>query len=51
MGWREVSARPTAIGEFHTVVTAAPQFDRPIEVKMGQVVERDGFVFADIIPT
>ena len=38
-------------GEFHTVVTAAPQFDRPIAVKPGQVVERDGFVFADIIPT
>lgn len=38
-------------GEFHTVVTAAPHFDRPIAVRPGQIVERDGFVFADIVPT
>lgn len=38
-------------GEFHTVVTAGPFFPRPIAVAEGPVVERDGFVFADIIPT
>jgi diphthamide synthase (EF-2-diphthine--ammonia ligase) len=37
-------------GEFHTVVTAGPMFNVPIPVEHGQVVERDGFVFADIIP-
>ena len=37
-------------GEFHTFVHDAPVFSRPIEVQMGEVVERDGFVFADVIP-
>ncbi|MGA8302322.1 MAG: ATP-binding protein [Thermoplasmata archaeon] len=35
-------------GEFHTCVTAGPMFDRPIPVEPGEVVERDGFVFADL---
>ena len=37
-------------GEFHTCVTAGPFFDRPIAVEPGEVVEREGFVFADLIP-
>jgi len=37
-------------GEFHTFVHDAPVFSRPIDVRMGEVVERDGFVFADVIP-
>lgn len=37
-------------GEFHTAVSAGPMFTAPIPVKPGVVVERDGFVFADIIP-
>jgi uncharacterized protein (TIGR00290 family) len=36
-------------GEFHTVVTAGPMFKAPIAVKVGEVVERDGFVFADVM--
>ena len=36
-------------GEFHTFVYAAPIFDRAIEVELGSIVERDGFVFADIV--
>jgi hypothetical protein len=28
----------------------APPFSRPIEVRSGEVVERDGFVFADVLP-
>jgi uncharacterized protein (TIGR00290 family) len=35
-------------GEFHTVVSAGPMFAAPIAVKVGEVVERDGFVFADV---
>ncbi len=35
-------------GEFHTCVTAGPMFDRPLSVVPGEVVERDGFVFADL---
>lgn len=36
-------------GEFHTVVSAGPMFAAPIAVRVGEVVERDGFVFADVI--
>jgi uncharacterized protein (TIGR00290 family) len=35
-------------GEFHTCVSAGPMFDRPIDLVPGPVVERDGFVFADL---
>jgi uncharacterized protein (TIGR00290 family) len=37
-------------GEFHTVVTEGPIFSAPIRVSVGQTVERDGFVFTDVIP-
>jgi diphthamide synthase (EF-2-diphthine--ammonia ligase) len=37
-------------GEFHTFVYAAPVFSTPINVETGEVVERDGFVFADVLP-
>lgn len=37
-------------GEFHTFVYDAPVFSRPIEVQAGKIVERDGFVFADLLP-
>jgi uncharacterized protein (TIGR00290 family) len=37
-------------GEFHTVVSAGPMFAAPIAVRVGEVVERDGFVFADVLP-
>ena len=35
-------------GEFHTCVFAGPMFARRIEVTVGESVERDGFVFADL---
>jgi uncharacterized protein (TIGR00290 family) len=35
-------------GEFHTAVYAGPMFREPIPVESGEVVERDGFVFADL---
>jgi uncharacterized protein (TIGR00290 family) len=37
-------------GEFHTCVVGGPMFSREIEVKAGKVVERDGFIFADLVP-
>ncbi len=37
-------------GEFHTFCHAGPMFDQPITVRTGMVVERDGFVFADLLP-
>jgi uncharacterized protein (TIGR00290 family) len=35
-------------GEFHTLVYDAPVFECPIHVQLGIIVERDGFIFADI---
>jgi uncharacterized protein (TIGR00290 family) len=37
-------------GEFHTFVYDEPMFERPIDVEVGEIVERDGFVFADVTP-
>jgi uncharacterized protein (TIGR00290 family) len=37
-------------GEFHTVVVAGPMLNRRIAVHIGETVEREGFVFTDIIP-
>ncbi len=37
-------------GEFHTFVYDSPVFTHAIAVKNGEIVERDGFVFADVIP-
>jgi uncharacterized protein (TIGR00290 family) len=37
-------------GEFHSFVWDAPGFSSPIDVVTGEVVERDGFVFADVLP-
>jgi uncharacterized protein (TIGR00290 family) len=37
-------------GEFHTFVHDAPVFSGPIHVRAGEGVERDGFVFADVLP-
>lgn len=36
-------------GEFHTFACAGPMFRQPIAVRGGEIVERDGFVFADLI--
>jgi diphthamide synthase (EF-2-diphthine--ammonia ligase) len=37
-------------GEFHTFASAGPMFQREIPVAVGEVVEREGFVFADLVP-
>jgi uncharacterized protein (TIGR00290 family) len=37
-------------GEFHTCVTDGPMFAAPLAVRAGQVVQREGFVFADLLP-
>ena len=36
-------------GEFHTFAYAGPMFSTPIHVIPGEIVERDGFVFADLL--
>jgi uncharacterized protein (TIGR00290 family) len=37
-------------GEFHTFAYAGPMFEHEIGVVPGEIVERDGFVFADLLP-
>jgi uncharacterized protein (TIGR00290 family) len=34
-------------GEFHTCVYAGPMFTAPLDIEPGEIVDRDGFVFAD----
>jgi uncharacterized protein (TIGR00290 family) len=34
-------------GEFHTCVYAGPMFSAPLVLEAGEIVDRDGFVFAD----
>ncbi|HEX7060614.1 MAG TPA: hypothetical protein VF200_01525 [Woeseiaceae bacterium] len=36
-------------GEFHTFACAGPMFRAPVPVTVGETVERDGFVFADLL--
>lgn len=37
-------------GEFHTFVYDGPIFGKGLSVSVGQMVERDGFCFTDIVP-
>lgn len=37
-------------GEFHTFVVDGPGFDYPLDVTVGEIVQRDGFVVADVVP-
>ena len=37
-------------GEFHTFVYDGPDFSSPIDIEVGEVVERGGFVFCDVRP-
>lgn len=36
-------------GEFHTFVHAGPVLAAPVDVSVGETVERDGFVFCDLV--
>jgi uncharacterized protein (TIGR00290 family) len=38
-------------GEFHTFVYAGPIFSAPIDLAIGETVERDGFAFCDLFAT
>jgi uncharacterized protein (TIGR00290 family) len=37
-------------GEFHTFAWNGPMFRSPVAIRGGEVVARDGFVFADLLP-
>ena len=36
-------------GEFHTFVSAGPMFRSPVAIRVGDAIERDDFVFADVL--
>jgi len=36
-------------GEFHTFAFAGPMFRAPIATRVGEVAERDGFIYADVL--
>src|SRR6266404_5759601 len=38
-------------GEFHTFVFNGPIFRKPIPVSRGEVVERDSFIYCDLLPS
>ena len=35
-------------GEFHSFAFAGPEFAQPLDIRVGEVVDRDAFVFADV---
>ena len=35
-------------GEFHSFVLDGPMFKEPIEISLGNVVNRDNFIFVDV---
>jgi hypothetical protein len=37
-------------GEFHTFVQDGPLFGAPISCRTGEIVDRDGFVYCDVVP-
>lgn len=37
-------------GEFHTCVTEGPMFATSLDLSVGEIVERNGFVYADLLP-
>lgn len=37
-------------GEFHTFAYDGPMFQHPVGMRSGEIVERGGFVFADLLP-
>jgi uncharacterized protein (TIGR00290 family) len=36
-------------GEFHTCVTAGPMFSKTLDIERGEIVEREGFVYGDLL--
>jgi uncharacterized protein (TIGR00290 family) len=38
-------------GEFHTFAFDGPMFSKPVDIRVGEIVEREGFVYADLLPS
>ena len=37
-------------GEFHSFVYAGPMFNRPVQVELGETVQREQFAYVDLVP-
>lgn len=37
-------------GEFHTFVFNGPMFSKPVAIEGGEISEREGFIYADVLP-
>lgn len=37
-------------GEFHTFAFDGPMFRAPVAIEVGQIIDREGFVYADVLP-
>jgi uncharacterized protein (TIGR00290 family) len=36
-------------GEFHSFVYTGPMFQKPMRISLGEIVNRDGFIFIDVV--
>lgn len=36
-------------GEFHSLAYDGPMFQKPLAVSVGEIIEKDGFIFADLV--
>jgi uncharacterized protein (TIGR00290 family) len=37
-------------GEFHTFAFDGPMFDQAVDIEVGEITEREGFVYTDVLP-
>ena len=37
-------------GEFHTFAFDGPMFSKPVDIVLGEITEREGFIYADVLP-
>ena len=37
-------------GEFHTFAFDGPMFSEPVNIEVGEITEREGFIYADVLP-
>jgi diphthamide synthase (EF-2-diphthine--ammonia ligase) len=37
-------------GEFHTFAFDGPMFSKPVDIEVGEITEREGFIYADVLP-
>ena len=51
-----LSSLPAAVdpcgerGEFHTFAFDGPMFRKPVNIEVGAITEREGFIYADVLP-